>query len=63
MDGCDPYLILGTKTGKVLMDVEPVDFLSQSPVLDTPLALGDLVIPPATILKFLSCRLNFISNS
>ena len=55
MDGCDPYLILGTKTGKVLMDVEPVDFLSQYPVLDTPVALGDLAIPLATIFEFLSC--------
>ena len=63
MDGCDPYLILGTKTGKVLTDAEPMDFLSQSPVLDTPVALRDLAIPPATIFKFLSCRLNFLSNS
>ena len=44
MDGCDPYLILGTKIGKVLTDVEPMDFLSQSPVLDTPVALGELAI-------------------
>ena len=55
MNGCDSYLILGKNTGKVLTDVEPMDFLSQSPVLDTPVALGDLAIPPATIFKFLSC--------
>ena len=59
MDGCDPYLILGTKTGKVLTDVEPMDFLSQSPVLDTPVALGDLAIPPATIFNFLPTQLSF----
>ena len=63
MDGCDPYLIHGTKTCKVLTDVEPVDFLSQYQVLDTPVALGDLAIPPATIFKFLSCQPNFLSNS
>ena len=63
MDGCDPYLILGTKTGKVLIDVEHVDFLSQSPFLDTPMALGYLMIPPTTIFKFLSCRPNFLSKS
>ena len=55
MDGCDPYLILGTKTGKVLTDVEPMDFLSQSPIFETPVAIGDLAIPLATIFKFLSC--------
>ena len=49
MDGCDSYLILGTNTGKVLMDVEPMDFLSQSPVFDTPVAIGELVIPLTTI--------------
>ena len=63
MDGCDSYLILGTNTGKVLMDVEPMDFLSQSQVFDTPVAIGDLAIPLATIFKFLSYRLNFLSNS
>ena len=63
MDGCDTYLILGTNTGKVLTDVEPMDFLSQSLVLDTPVALGYLMIPPTTIFNLLSCRLNFISNS
>ena len=59
MDGCDPYLILVTNIGKVLMDAEPVDFLSQSPVLDTPVALGDLAIPPATIFNFLPTQLSF----
>ena len=63
MDGCDPYLILGTKTRKVLTDAEPVDFLSQFLVLDTPVALGDLAIPLVTIFNFLSCQLNFLSNS